>query len=213
MGRFSTPCGNSFRRSRFLALNSRRFVDPSSLSCGAQDSGLPPTVSEAVEPPQDSVEEPSTDPTTQSFSAPNPQNADQFPPDDSRAFTESRVTGSIARHLLGSFSTISSPCPLCASFAALCSNTRSSLSHQSVRRASFMSSSLFEEGASTIARVTLKSAREVLVNVDVAPQTTRMALVALLASPWATGPARKAGIRNLTVVISAPGGRATIVEP
>ena len=64
----------------------------------------------------------------------------------------------------------------------------------------FMSRSLFEEGASALTRWALKGGREAPVNVDVAHQARRTALVAFLAIFWTMYPEKKAGACSIAVV-------------
>ena len=53
---------------------------------------------EEEDPPRGFPEKPFPHPMAQNLFAPNPQNADQLPPDALRSDNESRATGSIAHH-------------------------------------------------------------------------------------------------------------------
>ena len=62
--------------------------------------------------------------------------------------------------------------------------------------------SLLEEGVLSLARCSLRNARETLANSDVVPEAKQTPVVARLAIPWVGCLIKRAGTRRLSVVIS-----------
>ena len=111
VAKFPLLSGNSFGRSPFLALRTRRSAPPPNVFCQTPYSGLPSNLGKE-EPQNKSPEDTPTDPSLPKPLLPDPRSMNRSPSVDLRSVHESRATGSLSQAFL-------SPCSSPAYSAAL----------------------------------------------------------------------------------------------